>query len=211
VLDDLGREAMAAVAERRHVDILPDTPSAPDPVSVTMPAPAMNRNYLAALGAIVALILVGGGLYGCPQYQVYQQRLTGEAELAGADYNRQVAVREHRPKRTPRAYWPKPKSPALRGWRKRIRSLATACPAMKPICVIFGSTRWKMPRLRLSMYRPKPVYRSSKLAADPDEHSAVQGLPLGGARGKRIRDGVALYSPELEVCTDAPLCHRKNP
>ena len=61
----------------------------------------MNRNYLAALGAIVALILVGGGLYGCPQYQVYQQRLTGEAELAGADYNRQVAVREHRPKRTP--------------------------------------------------------------------------------------------------------------
>ena len=88
----------------------------------------MNRNYLAALGAIVALILVGGGLYGCPQYQVYQQRLTGEAELAGADYNRQVAVREHRPKRTPRAYWPKPKSPALRGWRKRIRSLATACP-----------------------------------------------------------------------------------
>src|SRR5689334_2120520 len=37
VLDDLGREAMAAVAERRHVDVLPDTPSAPDPVSVTMP------------------------------------------------------------------------------------------------------------------------------------------------------------------------------
>jgi hypothetical protein len=31
VLDDLGREAMAAVAERRHVDILPDTPLAPDP------------------------------------------------------------------------------------------------------------------------------------------------------------------------------------
>ena len=25
------------------------------------------------------------------------------------------------------------------------------------------------------MYRPKPVYRSSKLAANPDEHSAVQG------------------------------------
>ena len=37
VLDDLGRGAMAAVAERSHADILPDTPLAPDPVSVTMP------------------------------------------------------------------------------------------------------------------------------------------------------------------------------
>jgi hypothetical protein len=36
VLDDLGREAMAAVAERSHADILPDTPLAPDPVFVTM-------------------------------------------------------------------------------------------------------------------------------------------------------------------------------
>src|SRR6516225_9719654 len=36
VLDDLGREAMAAVAERSHVDILSDTPLAPDLVSVTM-------------------------------------------------------------------------------------------------------------------------------------------------------------------------------
>jgi hypothetical protein len=42
----------------------------------------MNPNYLATLGAIVALILVGGGLYGCPQYQVYQQRLTGQKKVA---------------------------------------------------------------------------------------------------------------------------------
>jgi hypothetical protein len=33
VLDDLGREAMAAVAERSHAVILSDTPLAPDPVS----------------------------------------------------------------------------------------------------------------------------------------------------------------------------------
>jgi hypothetical protein len=32
VLDDLGPEAMAAVAERRYADILSDTPLAPDPV-----------------------------------------------------------------------------------------------------------------------------------------------------------------------------------
>jgi SAM-dependent methyltransferase len=37
VLDDRGREAMAAVAERSHADILSDTPLAPVPVSVTMP------------------------------------------------------------------------------------------------------------------------------------------------------------------------------
>jgi hypothetical protein len=38
VLDDLGREPMAAVAKRSHPGILPDTSLAPDPVSVTMPA-----------------------------------------------------------------------------------------------------------------------------------------------------------------------------
>ena len=38
VLDNLGREAMAAVAEWSHADILPDAPLAPDPVSVTMPS-----------------------------------------------------------------------------------------------------------------------------------------------------------------------------
>jgi hypothetical protein len=37
VLDDLGREAMAAVAEWAHTDILSDTPLASDAVSVTMP------------------------------------------------------------------------------------------------------------------------------------------------------------------------------
>src|SRR5207247_8308293 len=37
VLDDLGREAMAAVAERSQADILPDF-AAPRPVSVTMPS-----------------------------------------------------------------------------------------------------------------------------------------------------------------------------
>src|ERR1700730_7210138 len=38
VLDDLGREAMAAAIQGSHADILPDRPPAPDPVSVTMPA-----------------------------------------------------------------------------------------------------------------------------------------------------------------------------
>jgi hypothetical protein len=171
----------------------------------------MNVNHiLGTLGAVLVVLLLAGGLWGCPQYTVYQQRLTGEAELARADYNRHVAVREAQAKKDAATYWPTPRSPAPRGWRKRIRSLATVYAATKPICATFGSTRWKAPRLRLSMYRPKPVYRSSKLVANPDEHSAVQGLPLGGARGKRIRDGVALYSPALKICTAARLCHRQT-
>src|SRR5204863_560769 len=43
VLDDLGREAMAAVAERAHADILSGTPLASDPVSVTMPVAVIIR------------------------------------------------------------------------------------------------------------------------------------------------------------------------
>jgi len=45
VLDDLGREAMAAVAERAHTDILSDTPLASDPVSVTMPRHLLSRRH----------------------------------------------------------------------------------------------------------------------------------------------------------------------
>lgn len=47
-----------------------------------------------SFGSMFLLILVAFGMYGCPQYSVYEQRLTGEAELARADFNRQVAVRE---------------------------------------------------------------------------------------------------------------------
>jgi regulator of protease activity HflC (stomatin/prohibitin superfamily) len=35
---------------------------------------------------------IGGGMYGCPQYKVYEQRLEGEAELAKQTYAKQVAV-----------------------------------------------------------------------------------------------------------------------
>lgn len=54
---------------------------------------------LSTLGAIFAVLLLCGGLYGCPQYDVYSQRLAGEAELAKADYSRQVAVREAQAKK----------------------------------------------------------------------------------------------------------------
>jgi regulator of protease activity HflC (stomatin/prohibitin superfamily) len=47
---------------------------------------------------LIALFLIFGGIGGCmwgyPQYTVYKQRLVGEAELAQANYSKQVAVQE---------------------------------------------------------------------------------------------------------------------
>lgn len=41
----------------------------------------------------IFVILVGcGALYGCPEYNVYSSRMAGEAELAQAQYSRQVQI-----------------------------------------------------------------------------------------------------------------------
>lgn len=42
----------------------------------------------------VIFATTGLGLWGCPQYNLYSQRMSGKAELARADSNRQIAVRE---------------------------------------------------------------------------------------------------------------------
>ena len=46
---------------------------------------------LLTFGAITALCL---GLWGCPQWNVYQSRLSGEAQLAEAESNRKIAIAE---------------------------------------------------------------------------------------------------------------------
>jgi hypothetical protein len=43
---------------------------------------------------LLILVVICLGMWGCPQYSVYEQRLTGEAELAKANYSRQIAVVE---------------------------------------------------------------------------------------------------------------------
>jgi predicted aminopeptidase len=45
-------------------------------------------------GLAVFAVLVVASMAGCPQYSVYEQKLTGEAELARAQQNRQIAVNE---------------------------------------------------------------------------------------------------------------------
>lgn len=47
---------------------------------------------LSTIGALFLVCLVGGCMYGCPMYNVYQQRMAGEANLAQANYEKQVQV-----------------------------------------------------------------------------------------------------------------------
>ena len=47
---------------------------------------------------LVLAMLVAGAMTGCPKYNVWQQHMEGKAELAKAEYSRQVAVVEARAK-----------------------------------------------------------------------------------------------------------------
>lgn len=48
--------------------------------------------------AAISVLIIGSGVSGCmygwPRYNVYEQTLTGEAELARANQNRQIRVTE---------------------------------------------------------------------------------------------------------------------
>lgn len=48
-------------------------------------------------GTILVLGLLG--MWGCPNYSVYQQNLEGEAELARATQNRQISIQEAQAKK----------------------------------------------------------------------------------------------------------------
>lgn len=48
--------------------------------------------YIVIAGLMVVLS-IGGGMWGCPQYRVWDAEMTGRAELARADQNREIAVR----------------------------------------------------------------------------------------------------------------------
>jgi hypothetical protein len=57
----------------------------------------MKKNtivLLAICGTFLFLGSVGGGMWGCPKYEVWQQGLKGQAELARAEQNRQIAINE---------------------------------------------------------------------------------------------------------------------
>jgi regulator of protease activity HflC (stomatin/prohibitin superfamily) len=43
---------------------------------------------------VFAVLLSGAAMYGCPKYNVYSSEMAGKAELAQAEYNRQVKTLE---------------------------------------------------------------------------------------------------------------------
>lgn len=55
-----------------------------------------DRNMLKVGGILllVCILVVGSGMWGCPTYNVWQQGLQGQAELARAEQNRQIKVEE---------------------------------------------------------------------------------------------------------------------
>ncbi len=55
-----------------------------------------DKQFVGVAGIVVFLflVLVAGGMYGCPKYNVYSQRMDGEAKLAHAQSEREVQVKD---------------------------------------------------------------------------------------------------------------------
>lgn len=51
-----------------------------------------TRKFLLMVGTLFTLIALG--MAGCPAYNVYRQRMAGQAQLAEAVSNRQIAIQE---------------------------------------------------------------------------------------------------------------------
>lgn len=58
----------------------------------------MDRGWTFVI-IVLILLTVGLGLAGCPQYNIYSSRASGEAELANAEYSKKVAVQSAQAKK----------------------------------------------------------------------------------------------------------------
>ncbi len=57
----------------------------------------MNENdakKVIVVGIVLLVGVVGGGMFGCPAYNVYSSRMDGEAQLAHSIAAKQVAIQE---------------------------------------------------------------------------------------------------------------------
>lgn len=50
--------------------------------------------FLGTVVVWVIMIVVFGGLYGCPRYNVWQQEMSGKAEFAKAEQNLRIKIEE---------------------------------------------------------------------------------------------------------------------
>ncbi len=54
----------------------------------------MKVDWVAIVGIIAVILLIGGALWGIPNYKVYSRELNGKAQLKEAEWNRQIAIQE---------------------------------------------------------------------------------------------------------------------
>lgn len=54
----------------------------------------MRVDWLAIGGIFIAAVLLGGFLWGIPNYKVYSRELNGKAQLKEAEWNKKIAVEE---------------------------------------------------------------------------------------------------------------------
>jgi regulator of protease activity HflC (stomatin/prohibitin superfamily) len=54
----------------------------------------MKVDWLAISGVVIIIVLLGGILWGIPNYKVYSRELNGKAQLKEAEWNRQIAIQE---------------------------------------------------------------------------------------------------------------------
>jgi hypothetical protein len=64
---------------------------------------------------IATMVLIGAGMYGCPQYHVWQQGLMGQAELRRAEQNRQIKIQEARAGEESAIHWAQAEVARARG------------------------------------------------------------------------------------------------
>jgi hypothetical protein len=53
-----------------------------------------NSAFLGTAAAWIFIIVVLGGMWGCPTYNVWQQEMSGKAEFAKAEQNRRIKIEE---------------------------------------------------------------------------------------------------------------------
>ena len=53
-----------------------------------------NGSFIGTVIVWAIMIVVFGGMYGCPRYNVWQQEMSGKAEFAKAEQNRRIKIEE---------------------------------------------------------------------------------------------------------------------
>jgi hypothetical protein len=56
----------------------------------------MNIGSIVTVSITAFVVVIAGGMYGCPKYRVYSQTYSGEAALREAEWSKKVSIEEAR-------------------------------------------------------------------------------------------------------------------